>query len=683
MQKKILYVIIDYVKLLWLFINPKYIKMKKQLLILFVLFTIGITYSQTFTDNFITYQVISAIPPYTVQITGYDFTNGSSSVTIPATVSNNSITYTVTVIGDQAFLGNTTTGAQITNVTIPNSVTFIGYRAFQSNLLTSVTIPDSVTQLGNLSFAENSLLTSVTLSSNLTDIAQFSFLSCALTSITIPNSVTSIGTNAFRNNQIANVTLPNNLNSIAAGAFFGNPLTCVISENTTPPTVGIAAGGNTNLDSFGSSRPNINLTIPNGTASAYAATEWTGFNSVAEGLTGFFIVDNITYTVTSTTNNTVRTSGYNVAGGTVVNIPASVTRACVTYDVTEVGSFFQKNLTSVTIPNSVTVISPSAFLNNPNLVSATLHNGITSIGVSAFNNCGLTSINIPTSMTTIENSTFWINNISSVTIPDNITSIGNSAFQNNNIATIVLSNSLTSIGDFAFENNSITSINFPSTLANMGQGAFMNNDLTNVIIPNGITDIPASAFLQNNIANVSIPNSVTSIGSAAFRTNQLTTVTIPASVTNIEDRAFNNNPFTDVTSLASTPPTITTTGDFMDTFASNRSTINLHIPTGTTGAYVTDNGALWTGFNPVTEDASLSTSDFELEHDIKIIANSDELKIISSRSAKLKSYSVYSISGAKVNNGTESIIAIDNLSSGVYVLELTFDTGKLVKKFAK
>ncbi|MBC3759298.1 leucine-rich repeat domain-containing protein [Hyunsoonleella sp. SJ7] len=655
--------------------------MKKNLLILIALFIYVVGFSQTFTDNFITYQVISATPPYTVQITGYDFTNGSSSVTIPATVSNNSITYTVTVIGDQAFLGNTTTGAQITNVTIPNSVTFIGYRAFQSNLLTSVTIPDSVSQLGNLSFGENPQLASVTLSANLTDIAPFSFVSCALTTINIPSSVTAIGSNAFSNNQLTSVTIPSNVNSIATRAFFGNPLTCVISQNSTPPSIDTPTGPNVSSDSFGN-RSNINLTIPSNTASAYASATWTGFNSVAEGLTGFFIVDHITYTILS--SNTVRTGGYNTAGGSDVVIPATVTRGCITYDVTEVGFFFQKNLTSVTIPSSVTVILPNAFSNNPNLASAPLHNGITSIGAYAFNNCGLTSVNIPTSIITIEDASFSINDITSVTIPDNVTSLGTSAFQNNNITTLVLSNNLTSIGDFAFENNDITSINFPNTLTSIGQSVFMNNDLTSVTIPNGVTDIPQSAFLQNNLTSITLPNGITSIGTAAFRSNQLTTVTIPENVTTIGERAFNNNPLTDVTSLANTPPTITTTADFMDTFATNRGTIDLHIPTGTTGVYVTNSGALWTNFNMVTEDANLSASDFELEHGIKVITNSDELRIVSSGNVTLKNLSVFDIMGKEVKaQNDSSILEISDLPDGIYILKAIFGEGKLVKKFAK
>ncbi|WP_165453870.1 leucine-rich repeat domain-containing protein [Hyunsoonleella flava] len=655
--------------------------MKKNLLFLTTLLICEILFSQTFTDNFITYQVISSTPPYTVQVTGYDFTNGSQDVTIPATISNNSITYTVTVIGDQAFLGNTATGAQITSVTIPNSVTFIGYRSFQSNLLTSVVIPDSVTQLGGLTFGENPQLSSVTLSANLTDIAQFSFVSCAITSIIIPSSVTSIGSNAFSNNQLTSVTIPSNVNSLGTRAFFGNPLTCVISQNSTPPTIDTPTGPNTSSDTFFGSRSNINLTIPSNTASAYANATWTGFNSVAEGLTGSFIVDNITYSPIS--SNTVRTSGYNTAGGSDVVIPATVTRGCVTYDVTEVGFFSQKNLTSVTIPTSVISILPGAFSNNPNLTSAPLHNAITSIGGFAFNNCGLTSVNIPTSMTSIEIGSFGSNNITTVTIPDNITSLGNSAFQVNDISNVVLSNNLTSIGDFTFENNNILSISFPSSLTTIGQSAFMNNDLTSVNIPNGVTDIPESAFLQNNITSVTIPNSVTSIGTAAFRSNQLTTVTIPASVTSIGDRAFNNNPFTDVTSLATTPPTITTTGDFMDTFASNRGTIHLHIPAGTLADYVTNPGALWTGFSPVTQDASLSTSSFELESDIKIISTSNQLEVKHSNSIKLETLAIYNISGAKIIEGKKSTISTEVLSNGIYILELKFDKGRIAKKFVK
>ncbi|WJJ95418.1 leucine-rich repeat domain-containing protein [Algibacter luteus] len=676
--------------------------MKKTLLILFTLFMSVIGYSQsvgdTFFDNFITFEITS-LTPNEVKTIGY-VVSGGPIVNVPASVINSGNTYTVTSIGTQTFASK-----NLTSVTLPNSLVNIDDTAFTNNALTSITIPNSVSSIGYAAFGVNSI-TSVIIPDSVTSLGDSAFDSNALTSVTISNSLSSLGLATFANNNLSTVTIPSSITAIGNSVFSNNPLTCVISEGTTPAT--IASGSTT--DSFGGSRSNINLTIPLGTATAYAAETWTGFNSVAEGFSSNFVVDHITYQVTSTTNNTVKTSDYNTAGGTVVNIPSTVTRACTTYSVTEIGvnSFAQNNLTSVTIPTSVTSIGFQAFANNANLTSAPLHNGITSIGHNAFNNCALNSVNIPTSMVTIEDGTFVSNNITSVTIPSNITSIGSYAFRfnnltsinipdtvssigiyafaNNNISNATLPNSLTTIPEGTFDFNSLSSITIPSTVTVIGENAFRSNNFATVTIPDGVTTLELGAFSQNVITNVTIPNSVTSIGILAFRLNQLTAVTIPENVTFIGERAFVSNPLTDVTSLANVPPTITTSSDFpvvIDSFNNDRSDIHLHIPAGTMGAYVTDSGALWTGFNPVTEDASLGVTDFELTNNIKVINTKDELRVISSGNVKLKRYNIYAITGAKIKDGKESIIAIDNFSNGIYILELNFDEGKLLKKFAK
>lgn len=254
--------------------------MKKQLLFAFIFCLSILGYSQTFTDNFFTYQVLSPISPYTVTLTDYNF-SGGSNVNIPSSVNYNSITYNVVRIGNYAFQGNTSTGEQLTNVVIPNTITYIGLGAFSYNQLTSVVIPNSVTTIENIAFTNNQL-TSVTLSNNLVSIPLGIFQGNMLTSITIPNSVTSIQGNAFFNNQLTTITIPSNVVSIGQRAFLGNPLTSVTSLAINPPT---AFYGNPDptIDSFAYNRSTIDLYIPSGTLAAYNAALWIGFNSVTQG----------------------------------------------------------------------------------------------------------------------------------------------------------------------------------------------------------------------------------------------------------------------------------------------------------------------------------------------------------------------------------------------------------------
>ncbi|MDR0620013.1 MAG: leucine-rich repeat domain-containing protein, partial [Bacteroidales bacterium] len=94
----------------------------------------------------------------------------TGEVTIPATVTHNLTTYSVTAVGANAFEGNTG--------------------------LTSVTLPVSVTYLGTRAFAGCTALGAITLHEGLISMGSCCFQYCsALTSITIPNSVTALWDN--------------------------------------------------------------------------------------------------------------------------------------------------------------------------------------------------------------------------------------------------------------------------------------------------------------------------------------------------------------------------------------------------------------------------------------------------------------------------------------------------------
>ena len=73
----------------------------------------------------------------------------SSSITLPATVTYNGVTYSVTSIRDFAFYDC----SSLTAITIPESVTSIGSSAFNGcSSLTAITIPEGVTSIGDYVF---------------------------------------------------------------------------------------------------------------------------------------------------------------------------------------------------------------------------------------------------------------------------------------------------------------------------------------------------------------------------------------------------------------------------------------------------------------------------------------------------------------------------------------------------
>lgn len=170
-----------------------------------------------------------------------------SEIVIPETIQSEGNTYSVTSIGNRAFLScqvltsvtipNSVTSigdsafynAGLTSVTIPNSVRSIGMEAFSGCPFTSVTIPSSVTIIDVDAFSNCPSLTSVTILDGITKIESEMFMGCwSLTSVTIPNSVTSINPSAFSDcHKLTSVTIPNSVTYIDDSAFRNTALTSV------------------------------------------------------------------------------------------------------------------------------------------------------------------------------------------------------------------------------------------------------------------------------------------------------------------------------------------------------------------------------------------------------------------------------------------------------------------------
>ena len=181
-------------------------------------------------------------------------------------------------------------GVEIKNLVIPNSVTNIGSLAFCGcSGLTSITIPNSVTSIGESAFYLCSGLTSITIPNSVTSIGGGAFSNCSgLTSITIPNSVTSIGGGAFSNcSGLTSITIPNSVTSIGKSAFNGcYRINTIYSLNPTPPT----CYSTSTFSSF-SQRNEYDvytyatLHVPMGCKEIYSsAYEWRYFNKIKEDM---------------------------------------------------------------------------------------------------------------------------------------------------------------------------------------------------------------------------------------------------------------------------------------------------------------------------------------------------------------------------------------------------------------
>jgi hypothetical protein len=207
-------------------------------------------------------------------------------------------------------------------------------------------------------------------------------------------------------------------------------------------------------------------------------------------------------------------------------------------------SFRNKQLTSVTIPGSITYIGSNAFSNNQ-LTNVIIPDSVTRIDNSAFRNNQITSVTIPKSVTEIGENAFEYNQLTSVTIPDNITKISRNTFSNNQLANVTIPKSVTEIGQDAFSNNQLTSIIIPDSVTFISRNAFNNNLLSSLIIPNSITEISQYTFSNNQLSSITIPNSVKRISENAFINNhidnQLTKVAIMGSNVSCYRNSFDEN----------------------------------------------------------------------------------------------------------------------------------------------
>ena len=234
-----------------------------------------------------------------------------------------------------------------------------------------------------------------------------------------------------------------------------------------------------------------------------------------------------------------------------VEIPAEINGKPVTS--IDQYSFYQKTMTSVTIPDTVKKIGESAFYECKNLKNVHIPDSVTDLEPYSFGDCyALASFNIPKGITEIPAYAFEWANITSLDIPDNITKIGEGAFGFcENVTSLTIPDSVTEIGEKAFQSwKGLKSFEVPKNVTKLSGNTFMSSGITTLTVSpeNPVYDSRdnCNAVIETDtdkliigIYGTKIPETIRTIGSHAFESShELSTLEIPVGVTAIEDYAF-------------------------------------------------------------------------------------------------------------------------------------------------
>lgn len=347
----------------------------------------------------------------------------------------------------------------VTDLIIPDGVTAIRAGVFEKfGSITSVTLPESVNRIGGSAFVNCQNLKTVTLNNGLNSINSYAFAWCErLEEIVIPEGVTGIGESAFFScSGLLSVTIPSSIETIHQFAFKYCERLAVVYNYSDFNIV----KGSSEYEYGGLGKYAINVFTSKDEESTITETD--------DGYVFYSDADN---------NYLVNYTG----DATKITLPSTSTVG--QYEIGKY-AFYERKITEVTIPDGVTGIGISAFEKCEGLKKVAISDSVTQIGSFAFCGCeSLTEITIPYGVSILNWGIFQkCENLKNISIPSTVTEIGTNAF---------------------WGCSSIQTIEIPKGTTTLYDGAFGKcTNLKQVIMPDSIKSIYSNAFKDSSIDSI-------------------------------------------------------------------------------------------------------------------------------------------------------------------------------------
>ena len=395
-------------------------------------------------------------------------------------------TTTATVVADQS--SDKSVYSALDTVTIPASVTWNNYTY-------------SVTTIGANAFEYCSNLRAVYLPSSITTINNYAFYYCTkLGSINLQEGLTSVGTSAFYNCNLSVITVPSTVTTIGNGAFKSNPTTSVIWK---PATCNIGSDDSAPFYSTSSKITSFIFAEGVQTIPAYICKNMSKLDTIvlpssvrSLGISAFQYCTSLK-SINLPVTQKILPANF-LEGCTAlesITLPATLTT------IRQYAFYGCTNLANVTLHEGIETIEQGAFY-NCKLTNITIPSTVTTIGNGAFKGNPTTSVTwLPKTCSTgtDDSAPFYSTSskITSFTFGDSVQIIPAYLCKNmNKLDTIILPPTVTNIYRNAFMYcTALKSFTFPEGLVTVATSVLEGcTGLKKVVIPESVTTINQDAF---------------------------------------------------------------------------------------------------------------------------------------------------------------------------------------------